>query len=254
MRISRMISCAALAALLMTSATPTPAAAQIGGFLKRKLKAKVVQTVVGNAATATGNGARTTASAPAPGFTDNVLEITPELLDRLEKGLAAELSVQDEIDRLLGKLLPMDEYRQCSQAVMKSAEAQKIYMAASDLTSGDTTLGHLQKASEELARRFDQIVRPKCGLDSQDAQQVRDQHADRLHAAGPTASGLTMLQLSILKERIIPFCTAAQIPAAAAGEVRITTSSAVSWVYTTAEMQALQPRCAKLASALQRGG
>lgn len=112
----------------------------------------------------------------------------------------------------------------------------------------------LQKASEELARRFDKIVRPKCGLDTRQADEVRTGFADRLDAAGPAASGLTKLQLTLMKERIIPFCTAAQAPAAAGDEVRIATSSdAIYWVYTPAELQALQPHCARLASALKRG-
>lgn len=259
MKISRMISCAALAAMLIGAAAPAPAAAQVGGLLKRKLKEKAVQTVGGSvSAAAAAPGEKDAGAAPTrpgPRFTENVLEMTPELLDRFEKGVTAEIAVRDDIDRALGKLLPPLEYERCEQEVMRTPEAQQIYMGASDLTTGEEpTLEQLQKASEELARRFDKIVRPKCGLDTQQAEEVRTQHADRLDAAGPAASGLTKLQLTLLKERIIPFCTAAQAPVAAGGEVRIPTSSdAIFWVYTAAELEALQPRCARLASALKRG-
>lgn len=244
MRISRTISYTALAAMLI-GAAPAPAAAQIGGFIKRKAKEKVVQAAVGSDRAAAGRDGKAQTGTGLR-FTDDMLEMTPEVLDRFEKGLVAELAVQDDIDRLLGKLLPPDEYERCEKAVMRTPEAQKIYMSASDLTGGAPTQERLQKASEELARRFAKIVRPKCGLDTQEAQQVRDQNADRLAAAAPAASGLTALQLTLLKERIIPFCTAAQAPPASSGEVRIPTSSAaISWVYTTREIEALKPRCAK---------
>lgn len=259
MRISRTISCTALVAMLVTAAAPAPAAAQIGGLIKRKLKEKVVQTVGGSdtaapAAETADRDARTGLPRQGPRFTENVLEMTPELLDRFEKGLAAESAVRDEIDRALGKLLSPDDYHRCELAVARSPEGQKVYLGASDLLKEGATQEEMQKASEEIARRFDAIVRPKCGLNTRQADEVRTRHADRLDAAGPAAAGLTKLQLTLMKERIIPFCTAAGAPTVAAGEVRIPTSSAaISWVYSTAEMEALQPRCARLASALQRG-
>lgn len=260
MKISRMLSCTALAGMLMIAAAPAPAAGQIGGLIRKKVKEKVGQTVTGSvpdaaaAASADRGEARTAPPRPGPRFTENVLEMTPELLDRFEQGLAAELAVRDEIDRALGTLLSPTEYSRCEKAVLTSPEGQKVYLGAGDLIKEEATMEELQKASEELARRFDRIVRPKCGLSTRQADEVRTRHADRLDAAGPTASGLTKLQLTILKERIIPFCSAGQAPAAAAGEVRIPTESqAISWVYTPAEIEALQPRCARLAGGLKRG-
>ena len=62
---------------------------------------------------------------------------------------------------------------------------------------------------------------------------------------GQKAAGLTERQYAILKERIVPFCAAAV--ASGPGELRI----ARGYVYTTAEMEALRPRCATLLPALR---
>jgi hypothetical protein len=98
------------------------------------------------------------------------------------------------------------------------------------------------------------LVEPKCGLDTQKADSVRTAHADRLAAAASAASGLTTLQLSLLKERIVPLCAAIETMAEVGGEARIPTeSAAIYWVYTRGEVAALRPRCGKLAGALRAG-
>jgi hypothetical protein len=155
---------------------------------------------------------------------------------------------------LIGKVLAPEAYRECIQAVMRSPEAQKIYLEAGDLANGDTSYAHIQKASQEMARRVERIVEPRCGLDASKRRRLHDQHAPRLQAAAPEASGLKPLQLSLLKERIVPLCAAIEAVAMVAGEARLPTASdAIYWVYTRGEVEALQPRCARLAAALKAG-
>ena len=266
MRISRLMQCAVVAAALVAAAIPAPAHAQLGGLIKKKVKEKVVQKVGrGDSARTTppdtstpnaaGKGARTAPPSSGPRFNEHVLEITPELIDRLEKGLAAEEVVRQEIERKIGKVLDRDEYEKCQTAVLRGPEGQKVYERSRDLVNGDTTYAHLQKASQELARRMEQVVEPKCGLAPRKAEGIRTQHADSLEAAAPAASGLTRLQLTIMKERILPLCASTQAVAAAAGEVRVPagveSSHPIYYVYTPNELNALQPRCPKLASALR---
>jgi len=265
-RISRLMPCAVVAAML-AAAIPAPAHAQLGGLIKKKVKDKVAQTIGRgdsartappdtSAPDAAGKAARTAPPRPGPRFSEYMLEITPELLDRLEKGLAAEEVVRQEIERKIGKVLSHDEYKKCQAAVLRGPEGQKVYQQSRDLANGDTTYEHIQKASRELARRMEQVVEPKCGLEPRKAEEIREQHADSVEAAAPAASGLTRLQLTIVKERILPLCAATQAVAAAAGEMRVPAgtqngANAIYYVYTPNEVNAVQPRCAKLASALR---
>jgi hypothetical protein len=258
--------CAVVAAMLVAAAIPAPAHAQLGGLIKKKVKEKVAQTITRDSARtappdtsapdAAGKAARTGPPRPGPRFTEYVLEITPELLDRLEKGLAAEEVVRQEIERKIGKVLSRDEYKKCEAAVLRGPEGQKVYEQSRDLANGDTTYERIQKASQELARRMEQVVEPKCGLQPRKAEEIREQHADSVEAAAPAASGLTRLQLTIVKERILPLCAATQAVAAAASEVRVQAgaqgnANPIYYVYTPNEVNALQPRCAKLVSALR---
>lgn len=270
MRISRFMPCAVVAAMLVAAAIPAPVHAQLGRLIKKKVTEKVTEKVGQNAGRgdsartappdtsatgAAGKAARTAPPSPGPRFSEYMLEITPELLDRLEKGLAAEDVVRQEIERKIGKVLSHDEYRKCEAAVLRGPAGQKVYEQARDLATGDTTYEHIQKASQELARRMEQVVEPKCGLKPRKAEDIRTQHADSLEAAAPAASGLTRQQLTIVKERILPLCAATEAVAAASGEVRVPAATQdsgnpIHYVYTPNEVNALQPRCAKLTIAL----
>ena len=266
MRISRLMPRAVVAAILVAAAVPAPVHAQLGGLIKKKVKQTIVQKVGGNDSTATTGAdtpapgaakkaARAAPPGPGPQFSEYLLELTPELLDRLEKGLAAEEVVRQNIERKIGKVLTHDEYEKCQAAVLRGPDGQKVYEQSRDLVNGDTTYARIRKASEDLAKRIEQVVEPKCGLEPRKAEQIRTQHADTLEAAAPGASGLTRMQLTIVKERILPLCAATQAAAAVAGEVRVpamasASSNPIYFVYTPNEVSAVQPRCANLARAL----
>lgn len=98
-----------LLAVLIAGALPAPAEAQLGKFIRKKLKEAVVQTVAdtvvgavmpgGASSGPTAGGTRRARSAaPAgPSFSEDQLEITPDLLDRLERGLTAETAERNAI-------------------------------------------------------------------------------------------------------------------------------------------------------------
>ena len=94
----------AVFALLVAGLAPAPAEAQLGKFIKRRLKQAIVQAVADTviASVAPGSATAEVASggdaprahkagpASGPAFDEYLLEIEPDLLDRLERALTAE--------------------------------------------------------------------------------------------------------------------------------------------------------------------
>lgn len=272
-RIIRWAACAAVLALMV----PAPASAQIGGFLKRKLKEKIAQTVVegvtGSQAAGTpvdtASGAEQTGSAPgpvasaprarkgAPGaaakpsiFSETTLEMTAELLDRFEKGVAAEKAERKAIVPQLARLLSNHDYDKCLHervaATPAGQKAQREYLAALRTGKPEVYQGAMEKYQTELER----IGEPVCGLSPKKAEPVRRELEERPEKAALQAAGLELYQYAVLKERIIPFCALAGT-AEAAGEFARVRDRGASYVYTQGEVAALRPRCARLAPALK---
>jgi len=185
-----------------------------------------------------------------------VLAITPEVLDRVERALAAEAVTREENDRRVGKVLDAEEYESCRQRVARSEKAQEMMEEQLRVLGDETsTQQERERALEEMAKRLEALTEPECGLEPHKAEKLRSELAPRVPAAAEQASGLTDLQLSILKERILPFCVTPEVAAAAAGELRLPgeTSNAF-YVYSPTEVDALRPRCGALVEALQGGG
>jgi len=252
MNISRFLAWTALVAGL-AAAVPVSASAQVGGFLKKKMKEKVEQTV-GGADTASANRA-VSAAVPGSGpvFNEWVLEITPDILDRLEKALAAEAAAREANARGLGKVLSAEEYQSCKERAIGSPEGQKLSQESVRLIGEATTQEQMQRAMEEMNTRLEAFMEPRCGLEPYKAQQVEVELARRVNTAAEEASGLNDHQLSILKERILPLCTETGITDA--DGVRIPTEdSTIFYVYSPGEVEALRPRCGTLAKALQAEG
>lgn len=251
MKIGKLVAWTAL--VIGLAVVPASASAQVGGFIKKKVKEKVVQGV---AEPDTAAASPVSQAAPSPVFNEHVLAITPELLDRLEKAMAAETATREENARRIGKVLGAEEYQGCSQRVAQSPKGQKTMEGLLRVMGDETsTQEELERAMEEIATRLEALTEPECGLEPNKAEDLRNELAPRVPAAAEEASGLNPLQLSILKERILPFCLAPEAVAAAAGERRIPgETSAVFYVYLPSEVEALQPRCGRLVEALEGGG
>ncbi len=148
----RWAACAAVLAMMV----PGPAEAQLGKFLKKRIKEKIVEAVLtsgdsaeqapapaGPAANPQGptkkaGSAPAAAAAPAPRatkeapaaqpaltpaeqrkaklFSQYTLEMTAEVLDRFETGLTAEQAEHKAIAPQLARALPSDQYEKCLQA------------------------------------------------------------------------------------------------------------------------------------------
>jgi len=252
MKIGKLVAWTALVTGL--AVVPASASAQVGGLIKKKVKEKVAQTAAAEPETAASSPA--SQAAPTPVYNEHVLAITPERLDRLEKALAAEAATREENARRIGKVLDADEYEDCKLRVARSPKTQKL-MEEPLRVLGDenSSQEELERALQEMATRLEALTEPECGLEPNKAEDLRDELAARVPAAAEEASGLNALQLSILKERILPFCLAPEAVAAAAGERRIPgETSAVFYVYSPSEVEALRPRCGKLVEALSDGG
>jgi len=251
MNSSRFLACTALVTGL-AAIVPASASAQLGGLVKRKVKDTVVQTVAGPDTTASVSASR---AAAAPAFTANVLEMTPEVLDRLEKALAAESVTREENDRRVGKVLDAEEYARCRQRVAMSPKTQEIMEEHLRVLGEETsTQPQRERAMQEMATRLEALTEPECGLEPNKAEKLRSELAPRVTAAAEQASGLSDLQLSILKERILPFCVAPEAVAAAVGELRLPgETNTAFYVYSPTEVDAVQPRCGGLLEALTAG-
>ena len=247
-------------ALVIAVAMPAPASPQIGGFLKKKMKEKIAQTLgsgdtaaaaqpAGGAA-APGNGPASrvkkgAAVASGPTFSESMLEITPALLDRFEKGVAAEAAESKKVEAQVAKFLPMAAYERCQQTLWATPEAKAIYREYAAKMQGlkPTDQQAMLEASKWYGDHLAAMARPKCGPTPSESGELTRQLRERPPKAGLEASGLTEIQFAILKERIVPFCKA---DAAGAGAARLTDGL----VYGAGEMEALRPRCARLSAAL----
>jgi len=248
---SRFLASTALAVGL-AAALPAPSSAQVGRLIK-KAKEKVEQTAGSDTAAAPG-AASGAAQGTGPVFTAYVLEITPELLDRLAVGLAVEAAKREENARRVGNVLPEEEYTRCKDAAIIGPEGQRLGEESMQLIQGATSDQDLQRKMEEMGKKMEAFIESKCGLEPFKAEQLSQELAPLPAAAAQEAAGLNDVQWSILKERILPLCS---VPEAAeelvSGAQIPTEKSTIFYVYTPAEVEALRPRCGALVQALQTG-
>jgi hypothetical protein len=237
---TRTVLRSAALALVIGTALPVPASPQVGGLIKKTLKQTIEQSRVGSDTATTASAAR----ARGPTFDDVTLEITRARLDQFEKGVAAEAAERKDVDRQIAKFLPGDAFEKCQQSLMRTPEAQAAYREYTGMLRG-TDQAAMRKASEWYGQRLAEITRPKCGPSPSEAEIMKGDLLDGPEKAGQKAAGLTERQYAVLKERILPFCTAAV--ASGPGELRI----ARGYVYTSTEMETLRPRCATLLPALR---
>lgn len=227
-----------------------PAQAQIGGLLK-KAKQKVEAAAGAQPDTGAARSAPAPAPASGPRFNERVLEMTPAVLDRLVSALEAEAASRQARERELAALpsdaewrADKDKYDACLQGLMLTPEGQQLVIAHAQRMTQVRNEQDGAKAQAEL----DRAVEPKCGRNpGQESPSSR--RAALARSAGKTApaGGFTAVQLAMLKERVVPFCSATQHGPGAAGGASVPGSGrGVFYVYAAAEVEALQPRCAKL--------
>ncbi|HVN76563.1 MAG TPA: hypothetical protein VMT19_09615 [Thermoanaerobaculaceae bacterium] len=192
---------------------------------------------------------RPAAAVPTPALSDAVLEITPPVLDRLAKALAAENEARKAAATptpAAGSVPPKtrEEYAECQQALTKSPEYLQLVQAYGGTTSGKPKDPAARQAAEELMAKLAALTEKSCGPDPARTRE-RQELAAKLRdaeARAATAGGFTVRQYAVLKERVTPLCLSDPEPPTAAGR-RIKGTGAASFVYSAKEAAALQPRC-----------
>lgn len=240
-----------LVTTLLAVAPPT-ADAQIGA-LKNRVRKAVGEAVAGGRAAA-GVPASVPGAARGAGsvYNEHVLEMTPEVLDRLGTALAAESAARQEVTRLAATVLTEEGFESCMAGLGTDAEAIRLLTDYGARAKAHTT-NPSDRAAEEAYKSAQTALgahaERKCGpqpsrFTSQELPRLQRQAVARAREAGQ----FTESQYSILKERLAPICSA--VPGGP-GELKIPgRGKEIFWVYTAAEVEGLRTRCAALGSAL----
>jgi len=185
-------------------------------------------------------------ASPAEGssrYGGEVVEITPEVLDRFVKALAAEEAARKAIAAKQAQVKPAQEYAECKNSLMTSPEGMKlleIYNAA--ITAKPDDLAAMQKAASELTMKMGALTEKACGPDPSVATTPVGDQLREAEAAGAKAQGFTARQFAILKERAVPLCLSDPTAVGANG-LKLPGQGNASFIYTKDEVEALRPRC-----------
>ncbi|MES2304541.1 MAG: hypothetical protein V4558_03500 [Gemmatimonadota bacterium] len=243
----QLVSRGTLGALtLALTLSPAPATAQFGKLVKKAKEAAGIDKPVGTAAGS--------AQAPAgPVRVNPAFELTAANLDRFTTALAAERVGRQEQLKIIASIKSPAVYATCSQNVAMSPGYQKIYNSYLENSPKATTPEAMNDVAKKFAEDAAAYMTAKCGAnpggypESQRESMVRSKG----YAAGLERSGLDGRTYAVLKERIIPFCSADAATRAAA-DVRIPGQGRnIYFVYLPSETANLAPRCDALLAALQ---
>lgn len=221
----------------------TPAHAQLGGL--RRAAQRAAQGAAGTQAPAATQQTQAPASAASRVNTGDVLELTAPVLDRFERGLAAEQVDRAQLaQQLAAAVKTPEQYQQCSTQWVMSPAGQAAMQKLSAASTGD------QNAAIAAANEMKAALARVCGLDPSERSRMQSDAQGHATAAGVTAGGFTAREYAVIKERVVPFCRA-QDAAAGEGDVRLPgRGTNVYFVYTPAEAAALRTRCGALMQAL----
>ena len=235
---------------LVMALLPATAHAQLGA-----LKKKAARAVAGAAGVEESqpDAKMESQSARRGPYNDYVLEMTPAVLDRMEKALAAESAERAEVAKVLATFAKPDERMICEQRVAGTPEVQKLleeYMAALEKANGDSKA--VIAAAEKMEAGMKAVVDRECG-EALAAERERELHKRPL-VVGAEAGGFTEYQYAVLRERIAPFCRAGDaLETSADGASLPVAGTKHRLVYSNIEIEALTPRCASFTKVLADG-
>jgi hypothetical protein len=229
----------AAAGAALALAVAVPANAQLGA-LRRAAQAAA------RAAAPQAAPAQAQTSQPASSrFGDNVLEMTPAVLDRFQAALAAENADRQHSAQQIAAIKSAEQYSQCTMSFLTSPAGQR-YTARVSAAADRQDQAALMAAGDSLKAAYGR----NCGPDPSERSRMQSDAGRHAAEAGNAAGQFTDRQYPILKERVVPFCRAAAT-APASGDVRLPGSGTnVYWVYSAAEAAALRDRCGALMQAL----
>lgn len=210
---------------------PRPVDAQLGGFIKKKVKDTVKGQVSGSTGDASAaGGTRAPTSPSGPQFDERVLELNPGNLDKLQTALVAERAFRDSLNASYARMKTPEQYQQCKMNAMMGPEAQQV---TKSIDYNDV------QASQAAGQKLLAIVAKQCGADP--SGQNKGAELNKAPANAAEAAGLSQEQYAVLKERVKPFCSEGGGTGKVAGS-----GARIFYVYTESEIAALQPRCEKL--------
>ncbi len=186
---------------------------------------------------------------PAPAFSESVLEITPAVLERLARAMAAESGARKDAAAAAAEPTPAGqktpkEFDACQQAMMRGPEYAQLMQEYGAVAQGRQKDAKAREAAGDLMTRLAALTEKTCGPDP--ARTAAKQNvANRLREAearSAAAHGFTVRQFAILKERLSPVCLSDPVPPGPDG-LKVKGYGTASFVYTAAEVAALRPRC-----------
>lgn len=230
-----------LSVLLLTLSAS--AEAQISG-----LKNRVKRAVQGATDGKTEQQAATTV------YNEHVLEMTPEILDRLARALAAEEADGSEVARIAASVRTPEAYQTCLMQAVTSSEGQALNaasMAKAEAYLENTADQAAAAAHREAQAAVVQYMADTCGPDPDQFHATElPKLQTRPATTGRETGEFTATQYAILKERVVPLCGLAL--ATPGDEVRIPgEGNNIFWVYSPAEVESLLPRCDALSRLVQ---
>lgn len=235
-----------LIAGILALAGPSDAGAQLGGLkkLKKAAQDRAAEAVLGK------DPPKTAAAAGAARSGENVVEMTPAVLDLVAR-LATQGATGDE-GRTADELVAAHEaWTACverlqeEQRVRAQGIGTRLQQAA--LAGDARKIQALQDSLVSMQNEGGAV----CGAEPDlDAVERRREEERARHVAALAAAGLTDVQYGVLVERIVPFCTLHA--RSGSGQAQIPGSGKnIYYVYGPGEIEALAPRCATLLPALQ---
>lgn len=185
---------------------PQPAGAQLGGLIKKKVSDAVKQAPKKKETPQPATQPETTPQAMAPsrpgGFpriSGDALIITPAMLERLTRGMDAELAMQKDFEKELARYPTLSQYEDCKAKVAMSPEGQKVMNAMSTVPE-NATPEQFQAIMVKMGADMEALTKKGCPLDPHDwndykrserMREIRGKAAQRARLAKPVASSPT---------------------------------------------------------------
>jgi len=193
----RSIAVVLMFAASMSVATPCSADAQLGGFIKKKVKEAIKPPEKPSEPAPAPAGQSSNAAAGEGGSSGlpsigggDVLVISSETIGRVMRGLDSEAAMLADFHKMLAKYPTREQYEQCKQKAMMSPEGQKVAMAMLNIPS-NATAEQTQAIIVKMNADAEAIQNKACPLDPNDwndskrSERVKQIHAKAASLARP---------------------------------------------------------------------
>ena len=237
----KFVSVLAVGALL-TAMSASPAQAQFGG-LKKAIKKKAIEAVEGKtddkksdqSADESSSSSVSASSSPAS-RPSSYLEIDADVLSRFSTAVEAETAKRAGRSQRMKCVAGLENTPEM-QAILMSAGPEMTKLSDSNM-SDEKKMAAFQQIGLNLEKKKQEFQVKRCG------EAVPELSAVEYETAGAEAGGFTQAQYSMVKERVVPFCTAVAKGSDQAADKRL--------VYTDSEKAAMKPYCSAMLVALRK--